>query len=284
MNAGNSTEQYRPTPSNAPDDSGTYRFSSMNTPYAAPNRRQTNGIAATNSSAGHAVERVVDRHRLGRQVTRTGASAAAARARPARSTAHRPGDSRHPSASAPSPTAAVARSGCRCRRSSRRTPASRRPGRPPPRSRSRAVGFAARQAIQASAGHIMMPVTRVAPAMAPATPPRAHRSRAEPVEREQREQQERALGVDGAEEERERKDRRQQRRRAPRAAAADRATRGDTARPSPGMKRHPRDHDAAEVDVAGRAAEEPADVAHQHRVDRRERDVAAAAGTAFVAS
>ena len=51
MKAGNRTEQYRPNPSNVPDDSGTYRFASMNTPYAAPNLRQTNGIAATNSSA-----------------------------------------------------------------------------------------------------------------------------------------------------------------------------------------------------------------------------------------
>src|SRR6478672_11241350 len=51
MKQGNNTEQYRPSPSNAPDDSGTYKFSAMNRPYAAPNRRQTSGVATANTSA-----------------------------------------------------------------------------------------------------------------------------------------------------------------------------------------------------------------------------------------
>ena len=48
MKQGNSTEQYRPIPSSAPEDSGSHRFSSMNKPYAAPKRRHTNGIASAN--------------------------------------------------------------------------------------------------------------------------------------------------------------------------------------------------------------------------------------------
>ena len=45
MKHGNMTAQYRPTPSNTPDESGSHKLTSMNNPYAAPRRRHTNGVA-----------------------------------------------------------------------------------------------------------------------------------------------------------------------------------------------------------------------------------------------
>src|SRR6059058_5248012 len=48
---GKSTAQYRPSPSNCPDDSGSHRLASMNSPYAAPKRDHTNGVATRNTPA-----------------------------------------------------------------------------------------------------------------------------------------------------------------------------------------------------------------------------------------
>ena len=122
-----------------------------------------------------------------------------------------------------------------------------------------------------------MPVTRVAVGDGAADAAERPAPGPEAVEGEQREQQERALGVDRAEEERERKDRRQQH--GALGAPPRQVERGETVQHDHRQReRHPRHDDAAEVDVAGRAAEQPADVAHQQRIDRRERDVAAPAG------
>src|SRR5580692_1184901 len=51
MKTGNITEQYRPSPSYCPDESGSQRFARRYMPYAALRRRHTNGTLTANESA-----------------------------------------------------------------------------------------------------------------------------------------------------------------------------------------------------------------------------------------
>ena len=108
----------------------------------------------------------------------------------------------------------------------------------------------------------MMPFTRVAVmqrAGRGAEPPAA---RAQAVDGRRQPEQEQPLGVDDAEEEREREHEGQQRR-VPGALRRQIETRGGVDEPGRRHRRHPRHDDAGEVEVGLRAAEQPADAAHQ---------------------
>ncbi len=106
---------------------------------------------------------------------------------------------------------------------------------------------------------------------------------AQAVDRGRQAEQEQRFGIDDAEEEGEREDEGQEGR-VPGTIGRQVEARRGVDQAGGGHRRHPRHDDAGEVEVGLRAAEQPADDAHQPRVGGEERQVVASAFHPLIAA